>query len=79
MRRSTVKLLCVLAGIVALILAVVCMFAFRSKGAGYAVLAIYVPIGIWLNFKLRCPHCGAWPRKGHFFHEYCPCCGKPLE
>ncbi len=46
--------------------------------AMYIAALICIGISIWLNYCLRCPHCGAWPRKGSLFHEYCPRCGKHL-
>ena len=79
MRRSTAKILAVVAAALAIILAIACIFIFDSKYAGYVVLAIYFPIGIWIDSQLRCPYCGAWPRKGHSFHQYCPKCGMPLD
>ena len=63
-----------------IIVMVVLMLVFReNKLAMYAVVASCCVIAVALNYFLRCPHCGAWPRKGNLFHEYCPRCGKPLE
>jgi hypothetical protein len=56
------------------------MYMFReNKLAMYAVVAACCVIAVALNYFLRCPHCGAWPRKGSFFHEFCPRCGKRLD
>ena len=45
----------------------------------YTVAGVAIALGLFLSYKLRCPHCGAWPRKGSLFHEYCPKCGQPLD
>ena len=59
---------------------VVLILLFRErKLAMYDVVAACCVIAVILNYFLRCPHCGAWPRKGSFFHEYCPRCGKILD
>lgn len=44
-----------------------------------AVVVVCCVIAVVLNYFLRCPHCGAWPRRGSTFHEYCPRCGKRLD
>ena len=78
MRRSTARLLSVICAVAAVILC--CLFIpSGNKAAMAVVLLIYLPIGIYLNYCQRCRHCGAWPRKGSFFHEYCPSCGEPLD
>ena len=79
MKRSTAKMLQVIAGVITVILATFFAIKYQNKTLIYLPLAIYVPIAIWLNSKLRCPYCGAWPRKGHSFHQYCPKCGMPLD
>ena len=59
---------------------VVLILLFReNKLAMYAVVGACCVIAVVLNYFLRCPHCGAWPRKGSFFHEFCPRCGKRLD
>ena len=76
MSRSTVKLLY----IVDIVAMMILFYIFRmNMVALYAVAGVAIAIGIFLSYKLRCPHCGAWPRKGSLFHEYCSKCGKPLE
>ena len=78
MSRSTAKILSVICAIAAV---VVCLLFVPSgnKGAMTLVFLAYLPIGIWLNSKQRCPHCGAWPRKGDFFATYCRHCGEKLD
>ena len=78
MKRSVAKLLSVISVIIWVIVA----FAFAAsgnKGAVIISLLVYFPVIMVLNHFQRCPHCGAWPRRGSFFHEYCPHCGKPLD
>ena len=55
-------------------------FIFRmNMVALYVVTGVCLAVGLFLTYKLRCPHCGAWPRKGSLFHEYCSKCGQPLD
>lgn len=76
MSRGLAKIL----QIMNIIAMVVLMLLFReNKLAMYAVVAACCVIAVILNYFLRCPHCGAWPRKGSFFHEFCPRCGKILD
>jgi hypothetical protein len=76
MSRGLAKIL----QIMNIIAMVVLMLLFReNKLAMYAVVAACCVIAVALNYFLRCPHCGAWPRKGSFFHEFCPRCGKRLD
>ncbi len=78
MRRSTAKLLSVVCLIAAVVIA--CLFIPSGNQAAMAIVfLIYLPIAIVLNYFQRCRHCGRWPRKGDFFNEYCPGCGKPLN
>ena len=78
MKRSTAKLLSVICGIIAVVIA--CLFIpSGNKVAMTLVFLVYLPIGIWLNYMQRCPHCGRWPRKGDFFAQYCSGCGMPLD
>ena len=76
MNRSSVKALY----IVDLIAMIILFYVFRtSLVAIYIVAGVAIALGLFLSYKLRCPHCGAWPRKGSLFHEYCPKCGQPLD
>lgn len=77
MRRSTAKIL----QVVNLIGMFILMLLFHESGEGSMILIALVAIGIsiWLSYCLRCPHCGAWPRKGSFFDQYCPRCGNSLD
>ena len=78
MSRSTAKILSIVCAVVAVVIA--CLFIPSGNKAGsMVVFLIYIPIAIFLNYCQRCKHCGAWPRKGSFFHEYCPHCGEPLD
>lgn len=78
MKRSTAKFLSVLAAILAVVLA--CLFiSSGNKLAIRIILAIYIPVAIVLNSFQRCRHCGRWPRKGDFWHDYCPGCGNPMD
>ena len=79
MSRSAAKIWQIVAAIIAFVLAAVLTIVCKYQGAAFIVLGIYLPIGLWLSSKLRCPHCGYWPRKGHFWDEYCPRCGEPLD
>ena len=79
MSRSAAKIWNIVATIVAVVLASVLAGIRGDLGAGFVVLGFYSPIGFWLGSKLCCPHCGAWPRKGHFWDRYCPRCGEPLD
>ena len=76
MSRSTAKIL----QFVNIIGMVILMLVFHnSQAVMYGVVIIACIISIWLSSCLRCPHCGAWPRKGHLWDEYCPRCGEHLE
>ena len=78
MRRSTAKILSVISAIAVVIICL--LFApSGNTGAVAVVFLLYLPFGIWLNSKMRCPHCGRWPRKGDFWAEYCAGCGEKLE
>ena len=78
MSRSTAKFLSV---IFAIALILICVFMIPSGNEAGAIIAclVYLPIGIYLNYCQRCRHCGRWPRKGDFWAEYCPGCGKKLD
>ena len=76
MSRSTVKLLYIADLVAMLILFFVCRY---NLVALYSVAGVAIAFALFLSYKLRCPHCGAWPRKGSLFHEFCPKCGKRLE
>ncbi len=78
MSRSTAKGLQILCGILFMIIIVV-LAMHRLKGLAYLALAAWLVISLGLNSKLKCTHCGAWPRKGSFFHSYCPDCGEKLD
>ncbi len=76
MSRGLAKILQIL-NIIAMI---VLMLVFReSEQAMYVVIAACCVISLILTYFLRCPHCGAWPRRGSFFHKYCPRCGESLD
>lgn len=76
MRRSLAQILSVV-NIVAMI---ILMLVFRQNEAVmYAVVVACCVIAVILSYFMRCPHCGAWPRKGGLFHAYCPRCGEPLD
>ena len=78
MRRSTAKLLSVICSIAVILIC--CLFIPSGNEAAITIIFIlYIPILILLNYYQRCPHCGRWPRKGDFWHEYCPRCGQPLD
>lgn len=75
MSRSTAKIL----QLVNLVGMVVLMLLFReSQGIMYLIVLVALGISLWLSYCLRCPHCGAWPRKNSLFDEYCPRCGEHL-
>ena len=76
MSRSAAKILS-FAGLIPVFIAAL----LTESAAGLSILLILIGIGIVLvgQYNLRCPHCGAWPRKGHFFDQYCPRCGEPLD
>jgi len=76
MKRSTAKIL----QLVNLVGMLVLMLLFRGSEGGMTLIAlIAIGISVWLTSCLRCPHCGAWPRKGSLLDEYCPRCGEYLE
>lgn len=75
MKRRTAKILQIVNWVGMFILLGVCH---KDKVLMYGVGAVAVIIHMVLNCFLCCPHCGAWPRKGSFFHEFCPRCGKSL-
>lgn len=76
MSRDLAKLLqCV--NIVAM---VILMLVFLDNAImKYISALVCIGIGIWLNYCLRCPHCGAWPSRGSLSDEYCPRCGNHLD
>ena len=78
MSRGTAKVLLVITWIVFFVM--ICAFAaLQRKGLAFLAIAVWLIINLYLNSKLKCPHCGAWPRKGSFLNSYCPDCGEPLE
>ena len=76
MNRSTVQFLY----IVDIVAMMILFFVVRNNPVAlYAVAGVAIAFALFLSYKLRCPHCGAWPRRGSLFHEFCPKCGKKLE
>lgn len=78
MKRWVVKLLSVLNAIIMIIAALICE-ANGNRNASITVMMIAIAVAIVLLWFLRCPHCGAWPRRGSFFQRYCPYCGEMLD
>ena len=79
MKRRTAKILQIINILMMMVLEILCLVIFESKGLAYVVIGIACVIALWLNTYLRCPYCGAYPRKGNIFHKYCPKCGNSLE
>jgi len=78
MNRGLAKLLSIISIVVLLILT----FFFATSqnlGAMYTSMAIWFVVYLVLMYFQRCPHCGAWPRRGSFFDNYCPRCGNYLD
>ena len=78
MSRGTAKSLEIVSAVVFVLLMILFAKTGNVVGAIIAV-AVYVPIGRYLRYCRRCKHCGRWPRKGGFFDEFCPNCGKKME
>ena len=78
MKRSTARILSIVSAVV-VVLICLAFIPSGNKLVTTGVFIIYLPFAIYLNYCQRCPHCGAWPRKGSFFDEYCPRCGEPLD
>ena len=78
MSRTTAKVLTVVSTVVYIILTLVCSAA---ESVALLIVASILWLGLYtyLCWCMRCPNCGAWPRKGFLFHRYCPSCGEPLE
>ena len=76
MSRGAAKLLS-FAGLIPVFIAAL----LTESATGLAILLF--PIGIAMilvgQYNLRCPHCGAWPRKGSIMDRYCPRCGCDLD
>ena len=78
MSRGTAKLLTTINGVVMIVL--MFLFSATKNTAGIIITAaIYLPLHFYLCYCRRCKHCGRWPRKGGFWDEFCPNCGKKLE
>ena len=78
MSRGLAKLLSVISVIVLLVLVFI-FAASKNQVAMYIAMAIWFVLYSVLMYFQRCPHCGAWPRKGSFFDEFCPRCGGNLD
>ena len=78
MSRSTAKFLSVICMIAVILIMFLVAFS-GNESVVYIVFVCYLPIAIYLNYCQRCRHCGRWPRKGDFWAEYCPGCGKKLD
>ena len=79
MSRSLAKLLQIM-NMVAMLILLLVIRVFRIHViAIFVVGGIAMAVHIFLDYKLRCPHCGRWPRKGSWVHEFCPRCGNPLD
>ena len=72
------KTLFALISVIFVILAFI-LGATPAKTAFYAASVVYFVVSLVLLYFMRCPHCGAWPRGGTFFDEYCPKCGRRLD
>ena len=78
MGRRNLKLLSVILSI--LVMATCITFMRSGNNTVITItLTVYIPIQIYLNYCMRCKHCGRWPRRGNIFTEYCPYCGESLE
>ena len=83
MKRKTAKILyivmligmAVLLGVGTTVMSVVFK---RDTSAYIPYVMLFMPIFIWLSSKLRCPHCGSWPRRGRYFDNVCSQCGKDM-
>ena len=78
MSRSTAKVLSVVSIVVFIIIYIICTSA-QSMAFLMIAAILWLGLHIYLCWCLRCPHCGAWPRRGFLFHSYCPYCGEPLD
>ncbi len=78
MKRSTVKGLKILCGILFAVIIIILLYH-QQKGLAYFVLAAWLVVSLGLSAKLKCPYCGAWPRRGSFFNSYCPDCGEKYD
>ena len=78
MSRTTAKILSIVCPIAVALIAL-SVAHYQNETIVILVFLVYLPIGIYLNYCQRCRHCGRWPRKGDFWAEYCPGCGKKLD
>ena len=79
MKRKTAKILCIVTLIgMAVLLGVGGAVMTWDINLVFHCAALYVPIFIWLSSKLRCPHCGSWPRRRRYFDNVCSQCGKDM-
>ena len=78
MKRGKLQILQLITNFVCVILMIVLCFLGR-RGLAIAVLVAAIVANLCFNTLLCCPHCGAWPRRGLIFDEYCPQCGKALD
>ena len=78
MSRATAKVLSVVSTIVYIIVVIACA-SDQSKASLIIASILWTGLYTYLCWQLRCPNCGAWPRKGFLFHAYCPKCGEPLD
>ena len=75
MSRKTARVLSVVWAVIVVIMACICKFTENEYGT-YILLIVALPVGFYLARCQRCRHCGRWPRKGDYWEEYCPGCGK---
>ena len=78
MSRSTAKVLTVVSMLVLIIVVIICSVN-QQKAAVIIATILWIGLYTYLLRYLRCPNCGAWPRKGFLFHAFCPKCGEPLD
>ena len=78
MNRTLAKILYVATMIVGIVI-IATLADYGRQMASILTACVTLAVITYLSFHLRCPHCGAWPRKGSFFHHYCPRCGGDLD
>lgn len=78
MTRTVAKWLSVLDAVIVIIGTLICE-ARGNHGASVLIILAGAVASVVFTWFLRCPHCGAWPRRGSFFHEFCPYCGEMLD
>ena len=78
MCRFMAQILSVISVIVLFVLVLI-FAANDNQTAMYISMAVWFVIYLVLGHFQRCPHCGAWPRKGSLFNQYCPQCGGTLN